>query len=141
MTVSIFSQSSTLGFLPSLELSPASMDSSSPDIILASDDRLPPPRPGRGSGGFKPGSFPVLIPSAHRLTEYFVRLVAIPTRDTYKLFGLSMLTYVEEYVDGDGLLDMESLEPRSRAFYLGLKNETKHVRDLVADLQMAFAEL
>ncbi|KFY29797.1 hypothetical protein V493_02244 [Pseudogymnoascus sp. VKM F-4281 (FW-2241)] len=66
MTVSIYAQSSRLWFLPCLALNQIVY---SPDFILASDSRRPPPRPGRGHGAFHASAFPVYIPTAHRLLE------------------------------------------------------------------------
>jgi hypothetical protein len=120
MTVSIYTQSSTLWFLPSLELKQIT---GSPDIILASDSRLPPPRPGRGHGAFQAGPFPVYVPTAHRLLEAFVRLVAGSHEGRYRYFGLAMITYIEEYVDADGLLEEARLGNRCREFYSELKSE------------------
>lgn len=128
MTVSIYTQSSTLWFLPSLTLSQISC---SPGFILASDSHLPPPRPGRGHGAFHISAFPVYIPIAHRLLEAFVRLVIRSPNAKYRGFAIGMVTYIGEYVDGDKLLDEAKVESRCREFYSGLKNAQKPMRSLV----------
>ena len=51
-----------------------------------------------------------------------------------------MVTYIEEYVDGDGLLDEARLESRCRVFYSGLKTCEKPVALLLEDLKASFAE-
>lgn len=137
MTVSIYTQSSTLWFLPGLSLKQLSC---SPDFILASDSRLPPPRPGRGHGAFHSSPFPVYIPTAHRLLEAFVRLVISSLKGQHKCFAISMVTYIGEYVDGDGLLDETRVESRCREFYSGLKNGRKPMRSLIRDLEASFSE-
>ncbi|CAG8979806.1 hypothetical protein HYALB_00011256 [Hymenoscyphus albidus] len=113
-TVSLYEQSTTLWVLPSLTQSTQSVD-----IISASDSRLPTKRPGRGHGRFRNTTFPVQIPTAHRLLESYVRSIAIARRGSYVGFFLDMITYVEEHVDGDGLLDVSGLEGRCREFYEG----------------------
>lgn len=139
-TVSFYKQSSALSFLPSLRLSSKSTISS-PDFILASDSHLPPPRPGRGHGAFASDSSPVYIPTAHRLLEAYIRRLAGTTPDSkYKWFWKAMINYIEEYVDGDGLLDEESLETRCRVFYSGYKSNKVPFMILAKDLRASFAE-
>lgn len=137
MTVSIYAQSSTLWFLPCLALNQIVC---SPDFILAPDSSLPPPRPGRGHGAFNTSPFPVYIPTAHRLLEAFVRLVMRSLKGQHRCFAIAMITYIGEYVDGDGLLDERRVESRCREFYSGLKNGRKPMRSLVRDLEASFAE-
>ncbi|OBT92627.1 hypothetical protein VE01_09832 [Pseudogymnoascus verrucosus] len=136
MTVSIYTQSSTLWFLPGLALNQIFC---SPDFILASDSRLPPPRPGRGHGAFQNSPLPVYIPIAHRLLEAFVRLVTKSPNRKYKCFAIAMVTYIGEYVDGDGLLDEANVKRWCREFYSGLKNGRRPMRSLVKDLEASFA--
>ncbi|KAF4627031.1 hypothetical protein G7Y89_g11127 [Cudoniella acicularis] len=136
-TVSIYKQSSALWFLPNLKLS--SKSSSPPNIILASDSQLPPPRLGRGHGKFQNSTPQVYIPSAHCLLEAYIRLLARTHGHRYEFFWMAMITYIEEYVDGDGLLDEASLEARCRAFYSALKACEKPVALLLEDLEASFA--
>jgi hypothetical protein len=137
LTVSIYKKSSALWFLPSLELSnfqPA-------DIILASDSRLPPPRPGRGHVRFQAGTFPVCIPSAHRLLEAYLRLLAKPREPDYEGFWFSMEIYIEEYVDRDGYLDEAALDSRRRSFYSALKACEKSIGEILAELKASSLSL
>ncbi|KFY36119.1 hypothetical protein V494_05301 [Pseudogymnoascus sp. VKM F-4513 (FW-928)] len=135
MTVSIYTQYSTLWFLPELILNKITH---SPDFILASDSRLPPPRPGRGRGAFHASPFPVYIPTAHRLLEAFICLILRPPDGKYRCFAIAMVTYIGEYVDEDGLLNEEKVESRCKEFYSGLKNGRKPMRSLVEDLKAGF---
>lgn len=50
------------------------------------------------------------------------------------------MTYIGEYVDGDGLLDEARVESRCRELYSGLKNGRKPMRSLVKDLEASFSE-
>lgn len=138
ITISIYKQSSTLWFLPTLELSPDSIGKS-PDIILASDPCLPPQRPGRGHGAFRPTTLPVYSPSAHRLLEAYIRLLARAQGSMYGSFWLAMITYICEYVDGDGLLDEARLPVPYGTFYSGLKTFEQPVRALLEALRASLA--
>ncbi|KAI9733670.1 MAG: hypothetical protein M1834_003272 [Cirrosporium novae-zelandiae] len=138
ITVSLYKKSSMLWFLPSLRLSP-SPNNTAPDIILATDSRLPPPRLGRGHGAFQADCFPVCVPSAHRLLEAYIRLIARTHGRSYEYFWMAMLTYIEEYVDGDGLLDEASLEKRCRIFYQELKKCKRPVATLLEELKANLA--
>ncbi|CAG8949742.1 hypothetical protein HYFRA_00004062 [Hymenoscyphus fraxineus] len=132
-TVSLYGQSTTLWFLPSLTQSTQSVD-----IISASDSRLPTKRPGRGHGGFRHTTFPVQIPTAHRLLDSYIRSIAIARRGLYVGFFLAMITYIEGYVDGDGSLDISRLEGRCREFYSGFISFRKPTIALLNELEAAF---
>ncbi|PVH75140.1 hypothetical protein DL98DRAFT_428080 [Cadophora sp. DSE1049] len=110
-----------------------------PNIILASDPALPPSRAGRGFGGLHAISSPVYIPSIHIFTEAWIREAATAKRGSYVDFAHWMVSYIELYVDEDGLLDTSLLEPRTRTYFLGRKNSTKTIRELFLDLKSAFS--
>lgn len=76
VTVSIYGQSASLWFLPSLSKSMNEKNAAHNDIMLASDPRLPSKRLGRGHGAFRDATFPVYIPTAHRLLESYLRSIA-----------------------------------------------------------------
>ncbi|KAH9216696.1 hypothetical protein DL95DRAFT_407425 [Leptodontidium sp. 2 PMI_412] len=137
--IGLYPKSSTLGFLPNLELTSKS-ENMPPDIILASDPRLPAPRWGRGEGAFRAASPPVCIPSVHSFVEAYTRLLATTNHNIHGCFAMAMLLYIEEYVDEDALLDASLLEPRTRAYYLGRKNGTKPLAELFEDLKSAFSQ-
>lgn len=109
------------------------------DIILASDPRLPSKRPGRGNGAFHATTFPVYVPTAHRLLESYLRGIARGRDGQHEDFFLAMVTYIEEYVDGDGLLDKKRLEGRCREFYQGFINFSKPTIVLLNELSVAFS--
>lgn len=138
ITISFYGKSTTLWFLPSLSLSPTSEGPE--DMILASDSRLLPPRPGRGHGAFQPHCFPVCVPSAHRLLEAYTRLIARTHGRRHEYFFMSMLTYIWEYVDDDELLDWASLEKRCRVFYEGFKSFERPLATLLEELEANFPE-
>jgi hypothetical protein len=131
ITICIYKNSSAFWFLSNLELSKSQPE----DIILASDSRLPTSRPGRGHGCFKADTFPVCIPSAHRLLKAYLRLIAKPREPDYEGFWMSMEIYIEEYVDNDGFLDEAALDSRCRPFYSAFKNSEKPISDILADIK------
>ncbi|KAH8645536.1 hypothetical protein BGZ60DRAFT_392653 [Tricladium varicosporioides] len=134
LTICIYKKSSAFWFLPSLELSCTSKFQPA-DIILASDSCLPGPRPGRGHGRFKAGTFPVCIPSSHRLLEAYLRLIAKPREPDYECFWISMEIYIEEYVDKDGYLDEAALDSRCRMFYSAFKACKKPISEILAEIK------
>lgn len=79
VTVSLYLQSETLWFLTPLDWSLASpKEVELPSFFVFASDQtiLPPWRPGRGSGFFKPGQYPVTIPKSYVLLEAFMLLYA-----------------------------------------------------------------
>ena len=118
--IRLYNKSETLWKIPSLTLS-APDDVLGEDIILASDPRLPKDRPGRGPGAFSELLYPVRIPSIHRLTDAYILLyVGIRNKGSSMGWG-GLLTYISEYVDGDGYLDVNRLEPSCRRFWQDYK--------------------
>lgn len=137
-TVNLYRQSSTLWFLPALDPS-REPDSNPLDFIMASDARLPGPRPGRSRGAFPADSFPVFIPTAHRLLEAYIRLMLRADGTIQQTFWQAMISYIGEYVDGDGYLDGSHLETRCGQFYYRLKSGEKPPRVLFEELAISFA--
>lgn len=139
MTIELFSQSETLWFLAPLdELIDPFSDQIPPGFLLASDRHtLPPWRPERGKGHFI-GTYghPVIIPSAHVLMEAFLRIYARDVGKRIGSFAISMVLYIEMYVDEDGLLDVSKLPPVLRDAYLDLKGG-KQLRHWTKELQKA----
>lgn len=144
VTVGLYPQSDTLWFLPPLNVS---LFSNAPDkdhsmlppyFCLASDSTvMPPRRPGRGSGVFRSGYHPVIVPRNHLLLEAILRLYA---RDSGKMIGslgMAMISYMEEYVDDDGLLDTKQLPEPLGTFYQDLRAGRKPVRQWTRELQEA----
>lgn len=80
------------------------------------------------------------VPSAHCLLEAYIRLIASTHGRAYEYFWMAMLTYIEEYVDGDGLLDEANLDTRCRVFYQGLKSCERPVATLLEELEASFVK-
>ncbi|TQN64885.1 hypothetical protein CSHISOI_10529 [Colletotrichum shisoi] len=143
VTVGLYLHSETLWFLPVLDsslLCPPCPDTSKlpPHLTLASDDAsLPPWRPGRGSGVFKPDSGPVVVPRAHVLLEAFLRLYARDSAKRIGAFAIAMIGYVEQYIDDDGLLDASRLPEPLRTSYMDLRQGSKPVRQWTRELKQA----
>lgn len=53
---------------------------------------------------------------------------------------MAMVTYIWEYVDGDGLLDEASVEQRCRVFYEGFKTFEPPLAILLEELEANFTE-
>ena len=120
LPIMLYNKSEYLWKIPSLGLS-APDDVLGEDIILASDPRLPRHTLGRGDGAFSELLHPVRIPSVHRLTEAYILLnVGSRTHGFPWVWG-GLLTYIMEYVDRDGLLDDNRLEPSCRRYWRGNK--------------------
>lgn len=144
VTVGLYPQSETLWFLPQLDTS-LLVDIQHKKLelpqyfCLASDKTiLPPWRPGRGSGAFQSGYQPVIVPKAHVLLEAFLRLYARDSGKKIGSFGMAMISYMEEYVDEDGLLDSDQLPEPLHTFYRDLRvGRMKSVRQWERDLKKA----
>jgi len=111
-------------------------------FVFASDQTvLPPWRPGRGSGFFKPGQYPVIVPKSHVLLEAFMRLHARDSGKRIGVFAMPMIGYIEEYVDEDGFLETEQLSEPLATFYKELREGGKPVRQWTEELKEALGLL
>ncbi|KAF2107974.1 hypothetical protein BDV96DRAFT_588020 [Lophiotrema nucula] len=140
VTVDLYLQSETLWFLPSFDgtLSSPRKAKVPFDLVIASDQTiLPPRRPGRGSGVFPSTEYPVLVPRAHVLLEAFMRLYVRDAETRTGSFAMAMITYMEEYVDEDGLLDVDRLPEPLGSFYKELGKGKKPVRQWTEELKGA----
>ncbi|KLU91866.1 hypothetical protein MAPG_10815 [Magnaporthiopsis poae ATCC 64411] len=142
ITVGLFPQSETLWFLPPIDsalLSPAGDKLPCQFTLASHQSTLPPWRPGRGAGVFKPGHHPIVVPRSHILLEAFLRLYARNVGKRIGSFGMAMIGYMEGYVDDDGLLDAGLLPEPLRGFYKELHDEnmTKPVRQWTRELREA----
>ncbi|KAI1127342.1 hypothetical protein F5Y10DRAFT_266153 [Nemania abortiva] len=91
--------------------------------VLASDTSvLPGPRAGRGHGALSKGGR-VIVPSAHTLLEAYIRLSAAHLNQPRGPFYLGMITYVDMYIDADGLLDETLLPEPCRVFWRDWKKD------------------
>ncbi|XMA13753.1 hypothetical protein WAI453_006544 [Rhynchosporium graminicola] len=126
----LYLQSETLWFLPPFDRSLAfPMRKALPtSFALASDQiLLPPSRPGRGSGSFEPGYYPVIVPKAHILLEAFMLLYARDWKERIGDFAMAMIAYIELYVDEDGFLDTKQLPEPLLTYYKQLGTGEKPV--------------
>ncbi|KAI2467814.1 hypothetical protein F4781DRAFT_400744 [Annulohypoxylon bovei var. microspora] len=142
VNVSLRSHSETLWFIPppnNADLGMKTSEISKAYYIKASDASLPGPRHGRGHGAFSSDGHPVIIPRAHILLEAYIRL-ASAFRKHYVSFFLSMVTYMEEYVDRDGLIDETRLSNPCQKFWDELKRDDKPVRELMNELQRGLGD-
>jgi len=140
VTVRLYPQADVLWYLPPLDGSLLFPKKSKlpPHFVLASDDTvLPPWRPGRGSGFFKEGGDKVVAPKSHVLLEALMRIYARDAGTRAGTFGLSMVAYIEEYVDDDGFLDVSELPEPFRTFYGELREGRKPVRPWTVELKRA----
>lgn len=113
-----------------------------PSFAFASDQTaLPPWRPGRGSGFFKPGQYPVIIPKSHVLLEAFMLLYARDWEKRIGDFSMAMIAYIEQYVDEDGFLDIEQLSEPLLAFYKELRKGEKPLLQWTEELKEALRYL
>ncbi|PPJ54285.1 hypothetical protein CBER1_06585 [Cercospora berteroae] len=142
ITVGLFPQSDTLWFLP--PLAKALPDATAKPhgntlFAVASDSTiLPPLRPGRGSGVFTDkDSHPVVVPQAAVLLEAYMRLFARDAEKNIGSFAMAMIDYVEQYIDEDGLLDVNLLPDPLGWFYLQLKSGEIPVRQWTKELRGA----
>jgi hypothetical protein len=126
--VSLWPHSEILGFVPSkVDVQDINTDSGSSRTgayILASDTSfLPGPRPGRGHGALQKddNGGQVVVPSAHTLLEAYIRLSAAYRYESHGAFYMSMINYVVEYIDTDGLLNVGLLPEPCRLFWDELK--------------------
>ncbi|KZL64598.1 hypothetical protein CT0861_05999 [Colletotrichum tofieldiae] len=143
VTVGLYPHSETLWFLPVFDSSLLCPEASKlpPHFILASDQTfLPSWRPGRGSGAFKSGSGPVVVPKAHVLLEAFLRLYARNSGKRIGAFGMAMIAYVEQYIDDDGLLDVSQLPEPLKTSYVELRQGDKPVQQWTRELKQALQQ-
>ncbi|KAI2610613.1 uncharacterized protein GGS25DRAFT_518912 [Hypoxylon fragiforme] len=139
LDVSIRARSKTLWFIPPVPENLYS-DTRPQDsrYIFASDDSiLPPPRHGRGRGAFSKEGFPVVVPTAHTMLEAYMRL-SIAHRDEYGGFYISMMAYVAQYIDADGLLNDTKLPESCREFWHDFKLGQRRTREMMDELQNYF---
>lgn len=85
----------------------------------------------------QPGKHEVIVPKAHILLEAFLRIYARDSGKRVGSFGMAMIGYIEEYVDDDGLLDVNRLPEPLKSFYMELKRGGKPVGQWTQDLKEA----
>jgi hypothetical protein len=117
--------------------SPKEVKLPSPFVFASDQTVLPPWRLGRGSGFFKPGQYPVIIPKSHVLLEAFMLLYVRDRGKRIGAFAMAMIAYIEQYVDDDGFLEREQLREPLLTFYKELREGVKPVRQWAEELEEA----
>lgn len=98
-----------------------SLSKGSPDLLNASDKRLPPAVPGRGQGRFPPEFDFVRIPHPVRYCEAIIMLLCRDYDTRSATYWMTILTYILEYVDETDIFNENSLGEAYRPFYHALK--------------------
>jgi len=140
VTVSLYLQSETLWSLMPLDrslASPTEVKHPSCFVFASNQTILPPWRPGRGSGFFKPSQYPLIVPKSHILLDAFMLLYARDFGKRMGAFAMPMIGYIEEYVDEDGLLETKQLPEPLLTFYRELREGEKTVRQWTKQLREA----
>ncbi|KAI0409833.1 hypothetical protein F4802DRAFT_542242 [Xylaria palmicola] len=131
--VSLWRHSEILGFSPDVNVRKEGLvleGHALGSYVLASDTTcLPGPRAGRGHGALSTGGGQVIVPSAHTMLEAYIRLSAA-YRHSHGAFYMSMIIYVEEYIDADGFLDDTLLSEPGRTFWQGWKKAELSIWEL-----------
>ncbi|KAL9107991.1 MAG: hypothetical protein Q9227_007206 [Pyrenula ochraceoflavens] len=143
VAVALYPQSETLWFLPALDraLSSPSKLNLPPCFVLASDQSvLPCGGLGTGSGFFKSEKNLVALPKSHILLEAFMRLYARDSGTREGGFSLSMIAYMEQYVDDEGYLDTKKLPEPFATFYRELRVGEKPIPQWTKELKDALKE-
>lgn len=143
VNVSIRSHSETLWFAPpptDLDFTAEANSLTGVPYTVASHNSLPAPRPGRGHGAFSKQGPAVRIPLSHVMLEGYIRLASVH-RHEYGSVYHSMMTYVEEYIYADGLLDDTLLSEACRTFWLELKEGIRPLRELMDELQRGLGDV
>lgn len=129
-SVTLYTQSDTLWFLPTFDesLLPPSLNLSQYYTLASESNLVPPYRLGRGFGAFDDGTHPVIIPKSYILLEAFMLIYTRDVGTTQGQMAMSMIDYIDLYVDGDGYLDHEQLSDPFKQMYAELKEGNMPVR-------------
>lgn len=117
LAILLYKKSDVLWEFPEFE---AAFRDTSPDIMFASDARLPPATLGRGRGRF-PHLSSVRIPSASRYCEALILLLCRDYGTARETYWLAILTYMLEFVDGTDIFSEGGLREGHKQFYHALK--------------------
>ncbi|VUC31953.1 unnamed protein product [Clonostachys rosea] len=141
-TVAILSQSQVLWFLPAMkDVLVAPQKAELPSYLILASDRseLPPQRPKRGSGCFKPAGFPVVTVPVHILVEAYLRLYARYVEGASSDTIMTKIAWLRMYVEEDGYVIAKRLPQSLRPFYVELV-EGVPIREWTKRLQKELGE-
>jgi hypothetical protein len=79
----------------------------------------------------------VVVPKSHILLKAFLRLYARDVGKCIGGFALSMICYMDQYVDDDGFLDANRLPEPLKKSYKELRQGIKPVRQWAKELREA----
>ncbi|KAF4767564.1 hypothetical protein N7455_011273 [Penicillium solitum] len=112
----------------------------SPEIMLASDDRLPSASLGRGRGRFLSHPCAVKIPCAVSYCEALILLLYRGRDSVCESYWLAILSYMLEYVDGTDILGENKLQEGYRKFYHDIKLGDPAMYSILNDLRLSLIE-
>lgn len=133
LAVSLYRKSNVLWEFEDLDFLP----DKNPNIMLASDDRLPSASLGRGQGGFLSHPCAVKIPCAVRYCEALILLLCRDWDSVCESYWLAILTYMLEYVDGTNILDENQLQEGYRRFYHAIKMGDPAMYPILNELRLS----
>ncbi|KAL2698263.1 hypothetical protein AAEP93_010973 [Penicillium crustosum] len=135
-SVSLYQKSDVLWEFEDLDLLP----DENPDIMLASDDRLPSASLGRGRGRFLSHPCAVKIPCAMSYCEALILLLCRDRDSICESYWLAILSYMLEYVDGTDILDENKLQEGYRKFYHAIKLGDPAIYSTLNELRLSLIE-
>ncbi|CAG8380372.1 hypothetical protein CBS147333_9308 [Penicillium roqueforti] len=136
LVVSLYRKSDVLWEFEDLRYLPEK----NPDIMIASDDRLPSASLGRGRGRFSSHPCTVKLPCAVRYCEALILLLCRDYDSSYETYWLAILSYMLEYVDGTDILDENKLQEGYRKFYHALKQGDPEMYSILDELRLSLIE-
>lgn len=136
LAVSLYQKSDVLWEFEDLDLLP----DENPDIMLASDDRLPSASLGRGRGRFLSHPCAVKIPCAMSYCEALILLLCRDRDSICESYWLAILSYMLEYVDGTDILYENKLQEGYRKFYHAIKLGDPAIYSTLNELRLSLIE-
>ena len=112
----------------------------SPDIVIASDDRLPSASLDRGRGRFLSHPCTVKLPCAVRYCEAVILLLCRDYDSSYEAYWFVILGYMLDYIDGTDMLDENMLQEGYRKFYQAFKLEDPEMLSILEELRLSLIE-
>ncbi|RDW81519.1 uncharacterized protein DSM5745_05076 [Aspergillus mulundensis] len=132
LAISLFRKSEILLDFPDLE---SAFGNCSPDVMHASDERLPSYTIGRGQGRLRFKSS-IRIPTTMMYTEAIITLICRDWHTRRQGYWVAMLTYIMEYVDGtDAMFNSEDLKDGYKEFYCAASRVDRTMWPILEELR------